>query len=103
MNMMSLLQCISPHRAFPGKKGVFSFFSRVSGAILGSFSCRTFINSDMRSKWASGGVDFMNILQSYVEGVFNGNFWKPPFFNERAEKAYFIKLHKFGGYPGRTE
>jgi len=43
----------------------------------------------------------MNILQSYVEGVFNGNFWKPPFFNERAEKAYFIKLHKLGGQVAR--
>ena len=97
MNIMSLLQCISPHRAFPGKMGVFSFFSGVPEAILGSFSCKTFINSDMRSKWASGGVDFMNILQSYVEGVFNGNFWKLPFFYELAERAYFIKLHKFGG------
>lgn len=39
----------------------------------------------------------MNILQSYEEGVFNGNFWKLPFFYERAKRAYFIKLHKFGG------
>lgn len=96
MNMMSLLKCISPHRASQGKKDVFCLFSGVPGAVLGSFFCRTFINSDMRSTWAPQGAYFMNILQRYEEGVFNGAFWKLPFFYEHAQRAYFIKLHKFG-------